>query len=373
MTDSISKSYMQSIPNHQPPLLSKDISCHILLVGPNYKNPRGGISQVLNIYSQYFASFKFIATWTQGSRIKKLWCSIIAIIKLIVALSSSKIKIVHVHGASNASFWRKSVVIYLAKLFGKKTLFHLHGGAFDKFSQHHHRAVQRLFNHCDVVVAISASWKHFLENNFKCKHIIIIPNITEYPQGCNHTPSGKPQPATLLFLGLVCKQKGVFDLLDAIALHKEEWIGKLKLIIGGNGETEKLQECIKKQHLEEIVDFKGWVTGTQKTELFTQAQGFILPSHNEGLPLSILEAMTYGLPILATPVGGIPEIVTNNYNGFLFEEGNTQAIYQALHTFTNMTEDERAEMGINSKQRVKAHMPQAVIKQLKQLYEQLLN
>ena len=132
---------------------------------------------------------------------------------------------------------------------------------------------------------------------------------------------------TLLFLGLLGKNKGIYDLLECIRDHKVEFQGKLKLYIGGNGEIEHVKQLIKEYGIADIVIFEGWVSGDKKIELLNKSDAYILPSYKEGLPISILEAMSYGMPIISTPVGGIPEIVSNGENGYLVEPGNKEDIY----------------------------------------------
>ena len=134
----------------------------------------------------------------------------------------------------------------------------------------------------------------------------------------------------MLFLGLITEAKGIFDLLDVITEHKAEWNDKVVLHIGGNGKVEKLQKMIKESGIENLVKYEGWVSGEKKSELLNMADAFILPSYTEGVPISILEAESYGLPILSTPVGGIPEIVVDEENGILFSPGDKQAMKCAI-------------------------------------------
>lgn len=93
---------------------------------------------------------------------------------------------------------------------------------------------------------------------------------------------------------------------------------------------EQLQKEIKEAGIENIVKYEGWVNGEKKSTLLNMADAFILPSYTEGVPISILEAESYGLPILSTPVGGIPEIVVDERNGILFPPSDKQAMKCAI-------------------------------------------
>ena len=106
----------------------------ILTIGAVYKTPRGGIAAVEKTYSSFYHPFNHIATVTVDNWIKKLLLLVKAYFLFLIKMFNSEIEIVHVHGASNASFWRKSIFILTAKCFKKKILYHIHGGGFMIFT-----------------------------------------------------------------------------------------------------------------------------------------------------------------------------------------------------------------------------------------------
>ena len=120
----------------------------------------------------------------------------------------------------------------------------------------------------------------------------------------------------------------MFDLLRAMALLQGAAPGKARLEIGGNKNEEALEEAIRSQELADCVHFNGFVSGDRKKELLNRAEVFVLPSYHEGLPVSILEAMSYGCAIISTPVGGIPEVVREN--GILVRPGDVEGIAAAI-------------------------------------------
>ena len=161
-------------------------------------------------------------------------------------------------------------------------------------------------------------------------------------------------------------------MIDIIQKNKSELAGKAIFRVGGNGETEKLQQRIKEYGLDNIVKFEGWVSGEKKQGLLRNTDVYILPSYNEGLPISILEAMSYSKPILSTTVGGIPEIVDAG-NGILIEAGNKEQLWQSIQSFIHFTDEELTAMGTNSLKKAKPHFPESVFKKLNILYEQLVS
>lgn len=341
---------------------------NILTIGIDYRVVRGGVAAVENVYSTFYQPFNHVTTTVTNGQVKKLLVLCKAILQFLYwMLFHPEIKIVHVQGSVGASFWRKAIFIYIAKFFHKKVVWHMHAGRFAVFYQQHRYAVRKVVNKSDVIIALSEYWKEYFKNEFPTKRVEIIKNVISAPR------VHKQQTGyfTLLFLGLLGKNKGIYDLLECIRDHKVEFQGKLKLYIGGNGEIEHVKQLIKEYGIADIVIFEGWVSGDKKIELLNKSDAYILPSYKEGLPISILEAMSYGMPIISTPVGGIPEIVSNGENGYLVEPGNKEDIYKAIISLLNDS-DLRNRMGSVSLSRIGEHLPEYVEKQLETLYDSLL-
>ena len=148
--------------------------------------------------------------------------------------------------------------------------------------------------------------------------------------------------------------------------------GKARFLIAGNGETDKLTTLIKSNNIGDVMSYIGWVSGREKAELLSQCDVYLQPTYAEGQPISILEALSYGKPILTTPVGGIPDIVKNRYNGILFTPGNKRELAEAINNFLDMSPDKVQLMGQNSLSMVEAHMPSAVVEKLENIYTNLL-
>lgn len=342
----------------------------ILTVGIAYRPVRGGIAAVESVYSTFYKPFNHIATVTDGdsSKVRKLFQYLKALVIFIWwMLFHREIKIVHVHGASNASFWRKRIIINIAKFFGKKVVLHCHGAMFQVFYKQHPEAVRRTIEKCDCIIALSEYWQQWFTSTFNCRKVVVIKNVIKKPL-IKKVPHDK---FTLLFLGILGQRKGIFDLLDVIASHKQEFADKFMLYLGGNGEVEKVKSIIAQRRISDIVNYEGWVSGDKKSALLNAADAYILPSYYEGLPISILEAESYSLPIISTKVGGIPEIVNDGENGFLFEPGDKQAMYDAIVKLMQ-DKDLATEMGQESVHFTCKHLPDYVESQLTTLYNELL-
>ena len=226
-----------------------------------------------------------------------------------------------------------------------------------------------MIQNVDLLICLSNRWLEFYEKNFKVKKVSILNNVVLPLENFNEVSyKGRLE---LLFLGLICKDKGVFDLLEVIRANKDKFRNKLFLRIGGNGELERLIAYIRKYDLNDFVSFEGWVSGEKKDLLFRASNVYILPSYYEGLPLSILEAMSYGLPIIASDVGGIPDILNNYTNGLMVEPGNHQEIQKALFALL----DNPYLISIYSQKSlfgVVDFLPGSVLNQLLKIYSELL-
>lgn len=253
-----------------------------------------------------------------------------ALISYAFHLLTRKVELVHCHAAMRGSFWRKAIFAGLARRFGVPVLLHLHGSEMRGFYESQPRPVQRLIARqlelANAVLVLSESWKHFILEIAPQSRTIVVPNYVRVPPALER-PVRKD--VTVLFLGLLGQRKGIYDLLAAFARARRT-NPALKLIVGGNGEIEEARRLAHELDIEDGVTFLGWVDEGKRREMLIHADVFALPSYNEGLPMSVLEAMAYGLPVITTPVGGIPEVITDGRDGRLITPGDVDALEKAL-------------------------------------------
>jgi glycosyltransferase involved in cell wall biosynthesis len=134
-------------------------------------------------------------------------------------------------------------------------------------------------------------------------------------------------------------KKGIKYLLDAIKKISEET--QIKLILAGDGPLKKnIIKYIKTYSLEKSIQYIGKIKGKQKEDFFNSLDVFVLPSTSlptdqDGIPVVLMEAISYGLPIISTDISGIPEICRNNYNGYLIPQKNVDLLAEALAKLKN--------------------------------------
>lgn len=348
----------------------------VLFIGPYSRMPKGGVAFVLNEYRKLYPNDFFVASTKEGSKVSKIFGFSWGLIHyLFLLFSKPDIRIIHIHGSSYRSFKRKYIIFKIAKWFNKKVIYHIHGGAFHKFYSEatfgEKRQISSIINNADHIICLSNKWKDFFLRNFAPKNITIIPNIISKPI-FEENKKQTTHITVFLFLGLIDQNKGIWFLLETLCEHRDELVNRAIFYIGGNGKTKCLEKAITEYGLYNVVKYIGWVSGEEKRRQLSNADVYVLPSYNEGMPISILEAMSYSLPILSTNVGGIPEIVSGE-NGIVIDPGNKEQLWKAIEYFIDADEATLKKMGQMSRAKAKAHLPTEVRSVLSELYNTLLS
>lgn len=357
-------------------IITKELSRKVVMAGDYYRNNHpGGISAVVNYWSRHIEGLQYYPIYKAGGKVTKAWWFLTSYVRLAVRMCLDRnVRIIHLHTAADGSFRRNSDLVRLGKLFGKKVILHIHASRFKDFyneaGKEGQSEISRTLRLCDRIIVLSQSWKEWFRSiGIAPEALTVLHNITPEPVVL-------PQRAVhdnkihFLFLGEIGPRKGVFDIIRAISEHKDEAKGRMELRIGGNRNEDKLLAAIRENNLEDIVRFEGWVSGEKKLMLLNWADTYILPSFNEGLPISILEAMSYGCPIISTEVGGIPEVVTDN--GTLVTPGNSEDIWNAMKRYTDNPELIESE-GEASRRNVRTYLPGHVMNHLKEIYLEILD
>ena len=355
------------------PIIEKTVSEHVLTVGEYYKDRvHGGIASVLKYYEPYYEPYQFIPSSRGRSIGDKLAYDLFSLFRLgWKLLWNPRIRVVHIHTASGRSFPRHLLHVFVAKLLRRKVILHCHAARFHiwygSLSPKRQQRVLGAVLRVDRLIVLSQSWKEYYGSlGIPADKIVVLNNITPDPE-CAVRPRKPEEALQLFFLGEIGERKGVFDVLAAMKDLPEKNL--VHFDIGGNKREEDLLNKINELGLSDNVTFHGFVGGEQKKALLESAHVFILPSWNEGLPIAILEAMSYGCAIISTPVGGIPEVVKDN--GILVQPGNVKQIADAIVQM--LDEPQRHRMGEKSLELVKPFYPQAVLTHLRSVYSELLD
>lgn len=358
----------------------KSIYKSVLQVGEQHVNFRGGIGAVLATYKLYFPFFKSVGSHCHASSLGKVLYFIGNYFVLIwLLLWDHSIRIVQIHGSYGASVYRKAIIAFTAKsVFNKKIIYHIHSSEYiQKFKAGgwlYKQLCLFLLTKSDAVACLTPKWKELFIEEFGLKNVVVMRNMISLPdfQLVNKTERKPGYKLNLVFLGLIDEKKGVFDLVTMANEYQQQLNGKVVINVGGIGKSTALKSSISNYRVEHIVSYRGWIGEQEKMALLKVADVFILPSYNEGLPVSILEAMSYGLPIIASRVGGIPEIIKDQVNGFLVEKGDRKGFLEAIQKYSTNSQL-LLEHSKQSTELVKQFSPQTVLPQIEAIYSGLLN
>ncbi|MBO4814311.1 MAG: glycosyltransferase family 4 protein [Muribaculaceae bacterium] len=355
-------------------MISTEIARQVLTIGPEHVHPKGGIAQIIYNYSrEVFPSgyFWYISNSCEGNKLKKIYRLISALIQcFFILLFCWRIKIIHIHTASRFSFKRSSWFIRMAKIFGKKVILHIHGGAFKKYYSSDRDFIERILGRCDWVVVLSKAWEEWFRSTVGVKNVMVVPNVIPLPESYEHPDD--EGIFHLLFLGYIAEGKGVFDMLKAISANRSKLQKRFLFHVAGNGRVAEFKSRVEEMDLHDLVRYEGWVDSNAKHKLLCQCDALALPSYFEGLPISLLEAMSYHRPVLTTPVGGIPSIVEDGVNGLMVQPGDCNALGERILYMVEHKEEMQA-MGEASLEKVKPYLPDSVSSTLEELYRILIN
>lgn len=306
----------------------------VLIVATSHKT-RGGITAVIEAHKKGAQWEKFHCKWIEthidkGFIYKQLYFikSFILFIAIIPFYD-----IIHIHTSEVPSALRKCFYFFIARLWRKKTIIHLHAFSPQTTIKSKFRPIYNyLFSHADRVVLLSEYWKNQVIDEFQLqegKAIVIYNPCTTVISSQSYI-----QKKQILYAGTLNLRKGYSDMLKAFALiapKYPEW----EIVFAGNGEIENGKLLAQQHNIEQKTTFLGWVDGEQKDKAFKEAMIFCLPSYAEGFPMAVLDAWSYGLPVVTTPVGGIPDIAINRTNLLLFTPGDIQTLANNFEELIN--------------------------------------
>jgi glycosyltransferase involved in cell wall biosynthesis len=316
-----------------------------------------------------------------GSRfkIRRAVASLVMLVRIATILGRRRPLLVHINTSYHWAFSRDGLMVWLAAALGARTVLHLHGGDFDHFfrscSGGFQWFVRRTLRKVDAIIPITRDTEEFLRRSVDTAKIFYLPNFVS-PElfasnvggadaGNGSEPTG---PIEVLFIGWIIEEKGVIELLDAARTTSG-----MHFTLVGPFEPDFLARIEGSlRDLGDSVTLVGPLPHSDVIDLYKRSDVFVLPSHREGFPNVILEAMAAGLPVISTPVGAIPEIVRDGVDGFLVPVGATAALEDRFEHLANDA-SHRLQMGASGRERVRGQFALATVAlRLAELYRVLI-
>ena len=328
----------------------------IYLAGP--WGPAGGgmyrvMDYILQAQKRAPASpqFKILDPRGNGHAAASILFVSLAVLKLMTAGMAGHLSGLHVNMAERLSVPRKGLLIIVARLLQVPVVLHLHAAQMESFyaglPDLLRALVRFIFSLPTVVVVLGRRSRDFVVEvlNVPPQKVEILVNGVPGPSRLSARARGTTPH--LVFVGNLTERKGVSDLLAALG-SDEVCALTWRVTFAGSGDLGAYRDKAKALGIASRVVFAGWTDQQQTSELLATADMLLLPSYDEGLPLSILEALAHGLPIICTPVGEIAQFLTHRETAIFVEAGDTRSLAKAIHEVLR-DEDLRARLGTSGR------------------------
>lgn len=181
-----------------------------------------------------------------------------------------------------------------------------------------------------------------------------------------------PQEKIILFIGRLVEAKGIFELVEAFSQLQSRLPKTHLVLLGDDRDRLRLENQVKQKGLNNVVHFIGARPHSEMPSWLNAADLLVLPSHNEGLPNVVVEAMACGIPVVATNVGGIPEVIEDKRSGLLIEKGDIHSLASAIEDLLR-NDEKRRDMGTHGRSVIEQNFSWSQsAKDLREVYDEIL-
>jgi len=286
---------------------------NVLMVGVD----KGRVGGMWTVAENYLTCNKFVentnlqyvSTSTNGSKLYRLRKMLNGFKKINDILRRNKISILHIHMAERGSAFRACVSAWIGRRYETKVILHMHAGLFlawyKTLNGIKKRLIDNVFEKSDAVIVLGDYWKKTLSSIVDENKIKVVYNGVDIINENPYNLSAR----NISFFSILNRNKGIYDFLKAIELIKDKIPKDVKIKLYGNDLEGDVQNKITEYDLTMIVEFVGWVKGSQKEDALASTMISVLPSYYEGLSMTALEAEQHGIPFVTTDISTMREIV----------------------------------------------------------------
>lgn len=311
-----------------------------------------------------------------GFLVRAASLTIMRLAKFPFVLARDGVDVVHIAGASYWTFWENTLYILMAKLLGRKVILH-YLGAFDLFYAKSSRwtrwVIAWSLRQPDFVIALSDRVRLQIAemvghtNHATLRSSVMLEALPEKTK----PDEMSTQPVGLFMGGAGPIRKGVMEIIECLPIVLDSVPDLHLKLVGSPENMARARARAEVLGVTDSVLFSGWVDENEKRELYCHSHFLLLPSHNEGLPYVLIEAMGYGLPVIVSNVGGMPEVVEHGVNGFVIEPGDTNHLADCIIRLVS-NPNLRCSMSERNREKVQSQYSlEAAKKQLQTIYAML--
>jgi len=296
----------------------------VLIVGDS-RRMKGGVSTVIKTMETSYLWDKYGCRWLECQINASVVMKVLYLLRgmFLALFLVPQYKIIHFHTTPGNSIRVQLLIFLYARLWRRRIILHLHVG-----NQLQNSADDKVFAWCcrraDAIITLGNVWKQYIPiDDMSRIHVIYNPA----------PPVSNPKTPEKYFLFaayLDIVYKAYDTLIKGWAIVTRthpDW----KLVICGAGEVDNLMRYVREEGVEDSIDFRGWIDGEYKQQVFAHAYGYIMTSVLEGLPMSILESLARGVPVITTPVGNLPELLVNEQNALIFDFNDAQGMADCVN------------------------------------------
>lgn len=346
----------------------------------------GGVAQYCNALKPFFQNdIDYLVVGSRSdskSSHRSFFRVLIDYVQFFKKMRAGKYDMVHLNPSlGSKAIIRDGIFLLITKAFGKKVVVFNHGWDenFEQLIRRYFPSLFRMvFSRVDAFVVLASGFRSKLNEMGYNKPVFVETTAVDdglFKHGGDAVAVRKSKTEskkfTVLFLSRVEMGKGVYESLDAFQMLKERHPYATMIFAGDGSELARLREYAAGRNMTDI-EFTGYVSGAAKNDVFSHADVYLFPSWSEGMPISVLEAMTFGLAVVTRPVGGIPDFFEDGKMGFLTESRNPAVLARLLEQLIENPEL-RLTMGDYNHHYAQEHFrPAKVAGRLEDIYRSVL-
>ena len=331
------------------------------------KHNRGGITTVLKAWESSCIWDKYSCKWIETQDNRGLFYKFYYLTRsfLLSLYYIPRCDIAHFHTVPGVSIIVQMPIFLLCLLFRKKVVVQLHVG--NQLEDHTNDSLFKwVLNKSSKIVVLAYVWRNLLVARYGIKEdkVAVLYNAAPVVK------SSDVKQNYVLYMAYLVKNKG-YDVLIKGFSKAVKSFPNWKLIIAGTGEIEEAQKLAEQLQVGKNIEFRNWVTGDEREDLWLHAGAFCMASYQEGFPMTVLEAWSYGTPLVTTPVGGLPDVIRHGDNALIFGFGDADELASCFKQLFSSESLLRSLSKASKKLAKKTFGLESIVKDIEQLYDSL--